>query len=74
MKAILVGYKEFSGKDGRHWVTFGLLYDDIQANGGKFASSVMCNADNVQLSSFKPGNEYDFDFDNRGRLLSVRPL
>lgn len=74
MKALLIGLKEFTGKDGRHWLNFGLVYDDFQAAGGKFASSVMCSGDSVDARSFKPGSEYDFDFDNRGRLLSVHPL
>ena len=43
MKALLIGLKEFTGKDGRHWLSFGLVYDDFQAAGGKFASSVMCS-------------------------------
>lgn len=74
MKATLVGFKSFTGKDGRKWVNLGVMYKDINATGGAFASNFL-TADNNNLSaSLVPGEAYDLDFDNRGQLLGIEKL
>lgn len=72
MKATLVGFKKFtSKKDGRKWVNIGLMYKDMQAQGGAFASSAMLSDENNVSASLVPGEMYDFDFDNSGNLLGI---
>lgn len=71
MKATLVGFKAFSGKDGRKWVQLGVMFKDMQAVGGAFADSVLMSDQNDLSKSLKPGEVYDIDFDNKGHLLSI---
>lgn len=74
MKATLVGFKKFTGKDGRKWVKMGCLYKDINAAGGSYASEVMAS-DAANLSEqLVPGEVYDLDFDNRGQLLNFEKV
>lgn len=74
MKATVVGFKKFTGKDGRKWVQVGCLYKDINAVGGNFASSVLASDENNLSAILVPGNTYDLDFDNRGSLLGIDPV
>lgn len=71
MKATVVGFKKFTGKDGRKWVQIGCVYNDINAVGGAFASSVMASDENNLSAALKPGEIYNLDFDNRGQLLGI---
>ena len=71
MKATIVGFKKFTGKDGRKWVSLGVMYKDINAIGGAFASAVMASDENNLSGSLTPGDVYDLDFDNRGQLLGI---
>ena len=75
MKANLVGVKQFTGKkDGRKWLQLGLVYKDVSARGGSFASAVLLSAENVNADELKPGEAYDIDFDNRGNVLGITKL
>lgn len=71
MKCTVLGFKKFTGKDGRKWVNLGCVYKDINAVGGSFASSVLASDNNDLSASIVPGEVYDLDFDNQGHLLSV---
>lgn len=74
MKATLIGMKKITGKDGRKWVSLGVMYKDISAIGGAFASSVMASDENNLSDSLRPGDVYDLDYDNRGQLLGIEHL
>ena len=71
MKCTILGFKKFTGKDGRKWCQLGCVYKDMNAFGGSFASTVMCSDENDLSSSIVPGEIYDIDFDNRGQMLSI---
>lgn len=74
MKATLIGMKKITGKDGRKWVSLGVMYKDINAIGGAFASAVMASDENNLSATLAPGEVYDLDFDNRGQLLGIEKL
>lgn len=74
MKATLIGMKKITGKDGRKWVSLGVMYKDINAIGGAFASAVMASDENNLSATLAPGEVYDLDFDNRGSLLGIEKL
>lgn len=74
MKATLVGFKKFTGKDGRKWVNLGVMYKDMQAVGGAFASSCMLSDANDVSASLVPGDVYDLDFDNQGHILGIERI
>lgn len=71
MKATLVGFKKFTGKDGRKWAQLGVMYKDINAIGGAFASAIIASDENNVSASLKPGDMYNLDFDDRGHLLGI---
>lgn len=71
MKATLVGIKKITGKDGRKWAQLGVMYKDINAIGGAFASAVMTSDENGISDRLVPGEVYNLDFDNRGSLLGI---
>lgn len=74
MKATLVGFKKFTGKDGRKWVNLGLMYKDMQAQGGAFASSALLSDDKNVSASLISGEMYDIDFDQNGHLLGFERI
>lgn len=74
MKATLVGLKKITGKDGRKWAQLGMMYKDINAIGGAFASAVMVSDQNGISDRLVPGQKYDVDFDNRGSLLGIEAI
>ena len=74
MKATVVGFKKFTGKDGRKWVQVGCVYKDINAVGGTFASSVLASDENNLSAALVPGHDYNLDFDNRGDLLGIEKI
>lgn len=74
MKATLIGFKAFSGKDGRKWVNMGFAYKDASAIGGNFAQSFIMSDQNGISSQLKAGQKYDVDFDPRGRLIDITPI
>lgn len=74
MKATLVGFKKFTGKDGRKWVDLGLMYKDMQAQGGAFASSVILSDEKNVSASLISGEMYDVDFDKNGHLLGFERI
>lgn len=74
MKATLIGMKKITGKDGRKWVSLGVMYKDINAIGGAFASAVIASDENNLSATLAPGEVYDLDFDNRGSLLGIEKL
>lgn len=74
MKATIVGFKKFTGKDNRKWVNIGCIYKDVNATGGNFANAVIASDENNLSAILVPGNEYNMDFDNRGRLLGIDPI
>ena len=74
MKATVIGFKKFTGKDGRKWVQIGCVYNDINAVGGAFASSVLASDENNLSASLVPGEAYNLDFDNRGGLLGIEKI
>lgn len=74
MKATLIGLKKFTGKDGRKWAQLGVMYKDINAIGGAFASAIIASDENNISESLKPGDMYYLDFDDRGHLLEIEYL
>ena len=74
MKATVVGFKKFTGKDNRKWVQVGCVYNDINAVGGAFASSVLASDEKNLSASLVPGDVYNLDFDNRGCLLGIEKV
>lgn len=75
MKATLIGYKKFKGKkDGRTWIQLGVIYKDVQAVGGSFASAVLLPGENFKDGDLIPGELYDIDFDSRGSVLGIEHI
>lgn len=74
MKATLIGMRTFTGKDGRKWLSLGVMYKDINAIGGAFASAIIASDENGLSESLRPGDIYDLDFDNRGKLLGIEHI
>lgn len=71
MRATLVGFKCFKGKDGRKWVNLGLIYKDRDAQGGTFAQSLLISNSDDIAQKLVAGSIYNLDFDNRGRILDI---
>lgn len=72
MKVKLMGYSQFQSKEGKQCCIVGMMVRDQYWNGFKPLEKFV-NPLNIGCE-LKPGEEYNVEFDQNGRLLSIEPI